>query len=158
MIQKRITPFLWFDGNAEEAVNFYVSIFKNASVKKMARYGEGGPGPKGTVMTASFELDGMEFIALNGGPLYKFTEATSFVVNCESQEEVDHYWNALSEGGAKGRCGWLKDKFGLSWQVVPTALVTLLSNKDAERSKKAMAAMMKMDKIDIAVLEEASNS
>ena len=152
---KKITPFLWFDNNAEEAINFYSSIFKNATIKNVSRNGEAGPGPKGTLMTASFELDGQEFIALNGGPHFKFTEAISFVVNCETQEEVDGYWEKLSEGGAKSRCGWLKDKFGLSWQIVPTILGKLMSDKDAEKSKKVMQAMLKMDKLDIKTLQQA---
>src|SRR6185503_20214546 len=143
---QRITPFLWFDNNAEEAMNFYVSIFKNSKIKKVTRYGEAGPGPTGTVMTAEFELDGQEFVGLNGGPRFKFTEAVSFVVNCETQEEVGHYWERLSEGGEKSRCGWLKDKFGLSWQVVPAILGKLMADKDPEKSKRVMEAMLKMDK------------
>ena len=151
----RITPFLWFDNQAEEAVNFYTSIFKNSKKGSIARYGEGGPGPKGSVMTASFELDGQEFVALNGGPIFKFTEAVSFVVNCETQKEVDYYWEKLLEGGKPSQCGWLKDKFGLSWQIVPTELPKLLQNKDPEKSKRVMGAMMKMVKIDIEVLRNA---
>jgi len=150
-----ITPFLWFNDNAEEAVNFYASVFKDSKIMNMVRYGEAGPGPKGQVMTASFQLNGQDFIALNGGPLFKFTEAISFVVNCLTQEEVDEYWDKLSEGGEKSRCGWLKDKFGLSWQVVPTILSKLLGDKDAEKSKRVMSAMMQMDKLDIAKLEQA---
>jgi predicted 3-demethylubiquinone-9 3-methyltransferase (glyoxalase superfamily) len=153
---QKITPFLWFDGKAEEAMNFYTSIFENSKIGKVTRYGEAGPGPKGTVMTATFRLDGQEFIALNGGPRFKFTEAISFVINCKTQEEVDHFWEKLSEGGEKSRCGWLKDKYGLSWQVVPTALVEMLQDKDAEKSKRVMTAMLKMDKIDIKVLKQAS--
>jgi predicted 3-demethylubiquinone-9 3-methyltransferase (glyoxalase superfamily) len=152
---QRITPFLWFDGNAEEAMNFYTSIFKNTEIRSMVRYGEEGPGPKDTVMTASFRLEGQEFVVLNGGPQFKFTEAISFVVNCQTQEEVDEYWEKLSEGGEKRQCGWLKDKFGVSWQVVPTVLNELLQDKDAERSGNVMKAMMQMSKIDIETLEKA---
>jgi predicted 3-demethylubiquinone-9 3-methyltransferase (glyoxalase superfamily) len=155
MATQKITPFLWFNDNAEEAMNFYTSIFKNSQINNVTRYGEGGPGPKGQVMTASFQLFGQEFIALNGGPQFKFTEAISFVVNCESQEEVDGYWNKLTEGGEKSRCGWLKDKYGLSWQIVPTVLSKLLGDKDPQKSKRVMNAMLQMDKIDIAVLEQA---
>jgi predicted 3-demethylubiquinone-9 3-methyltransferase (glyoxalase superfamily) len=152
----KISPFLWFDNQAEEAMNLYVSIFKNSKIGAITRYGEAGPGPKGSVMTANFELDGQEFTALNGGPQFKFTEATSFVVKCQSQHEVDHYWDKLSEGGQKGQCGWLKDRFGLSWQVVPVALFRLLQDKDAARSKRVIASMMQMSKIDIAELERAA--
>jgi predicted 3-demethylubiquinone-9 3-methyltransferase (glyoxalase superfamily) len=154
---QNITPFLWFDNNAEEAVNYYTSIFKNSKIKSMSRYGEAGPGPKGTVMAASFEINGLEFTALNGGPIFKFTEAISFVINCETQEEVDLYWEKLSEGGQKSRCGWLKDKFGLSWQVVPVILSQLMSDTDAKKSQRVMQAMLKMDKLDIAVLQRAYN-
>jgi len=152
---KRITPFLWFDGKAEEAMNFYVSVFKNSKVGSVTRYGEGGPGPKGSVMTATFELDGQEFMALNGGPEFKFTEAISFYVNVETQEEVDELWEKLSKGGQQGQCGWLKDKFGLSWQVVPSILGKLLRDKDAEKSKRVMKAMLQMQKIDIKKLKQA---
>ena len=152
---QKITPFLWFDNNAEEAANFYVSVFKNSKVLNVARYSDAGPGPKGTVMTAEFELDGQEFVALNGGPRFKFTEAISFVVNCDTQEEVDYYWERLSEGGEKSRCGWLTDKFGLSWQVVPTILNKLVADKDPEKSKRVMEAMLKMDKIDVEPLQRA---
>ena len=152
---KKITPFLWFDGKAEEAMNFYISIFKNSKVVSVTRYGETGPGPKGTVMTAKFELNGQEFIALNGGPQFTFTEAISFVVNCETQQEVDELWEKLSEGGEKSRCGWLKDRYGLSWQVVPTALVEMLQDKDAKKSNRVMQAMLQMDKIDIRSLRQA---
>ena len=127
---QKITPFLWFDNEAEEAMNFYVSIFKNSKAGKVARYGDAGPGPKGSVMTASFELEGQQFIALNGGPHFKFTEAISFVVNCETQEEVDEFWEKLAEGGETQQCGWLKDKFGLSWQIVPTVLIELIDDPD----------------------------
>jgi predicted 3-demethylubiquinone-9 3-methyltransferase (glyoxalase superfamily) len=159
-IQKqKITPFLWFNDNAEEAMNFYTSIFKNSGIGKVARYDEEGAKasgrPKGSVMTANFFLDGQEFIALNGGPHFKFTEAISFVVNCETQEEVDEFWQKLSEGGEEGRCGWLKDRFGLSWQIVPSALPRLLQSPDPAKSQKVMHAMLQMDKIDIAKLEEA---
>ena len=152
---QKITPFLWFDDKAEEAMNFYVSIFKNSKIVSVTRYGEGGPGPKGTVMTATFQLDGQEFMALNGGPHFKFTEAISFFVNCETQEEVDEFWEKLSEGGEKSRCGWLKDKYGLSWQIVPTVLGEMLQDKDAEKSKRVMKAMLQMDKIDIKTLKQA---
>lgn len=154
---QKITPFLWFNNNAEEAVQFYTAVFPDAKVLNMVRYTAGGPGPEGEVMTAVFQVQGQTFMALNGGPQFQFTEAVSFVVNCESQNEVDHYWEKLSEGGQKSRCGWLKDKFGLSWQVVPTALSKLLSGQDPERTKRVMEAMMKMDKLEIAVLEEAYN-
>ncbi|HRH59592.1 MAG TPA: VOC family protein [Chitinophagaceae bacterium] len=153
---QKITPFLWFDGNAEEAVNFYVSVFKNSSIGKVARYGKGGPGPEGAVMTASFQLDGQEFVALNGGPMFKFTEAISFVIDCKTQDEVDYFWNKLSEGGAESMCGWLKDKFGLSWQVVPAVLSELLSSKDAAKAGRVMQAMLQMKKIIIADLEKAA--
>jgi predicted 3-demethylubiquinone-9 3-methyltransferase (glyoxalase superfamily) len=152
---KKITPFLWFDGKAEEAMNFYVSIFKNSKVVGITRYGEAGPGPKGTVMTAKFELDGQEFVALNGGPLFTFTEAISFVVNCETQQEVDEFWEKLSKGGTKSRCGWLKDKYGLSWQIVPTVLPELIQDKDPEKSQRVMQAMLQMDKIEIEALKRA---
>jgi len=152
---QKITPFLWFDNNAEEAVNFYVSIFKNSKVVSIARYGDAGPGPKGSVMTAKFQLNGQEFVALNGGPHFKFTEAISFVVNCETQREVDEFWEKLSEGGEESRCGWLKDKYGLSWQIVPTILVELLQDKDPEKAKRVMEAMLQMNKIDIKKLKQA---
>lgn len=152
---QKITPFLWFDDNAEAAMDFYVSIFKNSEVLRVARYGEAGPGARGTAMTATFRLDGQEFMALNGGPQFRFTEATSFFINCESQEEVDALWAKLSEGGEEGQCGWLKDRFGLSWQVVPTALGAMLGDKDPERANRVMQAMLRMTKIDIATLERA---
>ena len=154
---QKITPFLWFDNNAEEAMNFYTSIFKDSRIKGVSRYGDAGPGPKGTVMVGSFELLGQEFTALNGGPQYKFTEAISFVVSCESQGEVDELWEKLSEGGEEGRCGWLKDKFNLSWQIIPTALGRLMQDKDPEKSKRVMQAMLKMNKIVIKELEDAYN-
>jgi len=146
---------LWFDNQAEEAMNFYVSIFKNSKVLDVTRYGEAGPGPKGTVMTAEFQLEGQEFVALNGGPQFKFTEAISFVVNCETQKEVDEFWEKLSEGGEKSRCGWLEDKFGLSWQVVPTVLVEMYQDKDPEKSQRVMKAMLQMEKLNIKKLKEA---
>jgi len=152
---QKITPFLWFDGKAEEAMNFYVSVFKNSKVVRVTRFGEGGPGPKGTVMSATFQLDGQDFFALNGGPQFTFTPAVSFFVNCESQEEVDEMWEKLSEGGKKERCGWLKDKYGLSWQIIPSALGKMLQDKDAEKSKRVMKAMLQMDKIDIQTLKQA---
>lgn len=151
----KITPFLWFDGKAEEAVKFYTSIFKNSKVGRVTRYGEGTPGPKGTVMTATFQLDGQEFMALNGGPQFSFKPAISFFVNCETQEEVDNLWEKLSEGGEKGRCGWLKDKFGLSWQIVPSALGQMLSDKNPQKSKSVMTALLQMNKLDIEGLKRA---
>ena len=154
---QKITPFLWFNNNAEEAVQFYTSVFQDTKVLNMVRYTAGGPGPEGEVMTVVFQVQGQTFIALNGGPQFQFTEAVSFVVNCESQAEVDHYWEKLSEGGQKSHCGWLKDKFGLSWQVVPTAMSGLLSSQDPERTKRVMETMMKMDKLEIAALEQAYN-
>jgi predicted 3-demethylubiquinone-9 3-methyltransferase (glyoxalase superfamily) len=152
---QKITPFLWFDNQAEEAANFYVSIFKNSKIGTVSRYGEAGPGPKGTVMLVTFQLEGEEFIALNGGPLFKFTEAISLSVNCQTQEEVDELWEKLSEGGEKGRCGWLKDKYGLSWQINPTVLGEMLNDKDPEKSTRVMQAMLQMDKIDIGKLMQA---
>lgn len=150
------TPFLWFDDNAEEAMNFYLSIFPNSKVQSVSRYGAEGPGPAGSVMTAAFQLDGQDFVALNGGPLYKFSEAISFAVNCETQSEVDRFWDKLTaEGGQAGPCGWLKDKYGLSWQIVPTILPQLLSGKDPAKSGRAMAAMMKMSKLDGDALKRA---
>jgi predicted 3-demethylubiquinone-9 3-methyltransferase (glyoxalase superfamily) len=152
---QKITPFLWFDNNAEEAAKFYVSVFKNSKIGGVSRYGEAGPEPAGTVMVATFQLDGQEFVALNGGPRFKFTEAISLVVNCETQAEVDEFWEKLSEGGEKSRCRWLKDKYGLSWQVVPTVLAELMQGKDPEKSKRVMKAMLQMDKIDIEPLKQA---
>jgi len=146
---------LWFDGKAEEAMNFYTSIFKNSKIGRITRYGDAGPGPKGAVMSATFQLDGQEFMALNGGPQFKFTEAISFFVNCETQEEVDELWEKLSAGGQKSRCGWLKDKYGLSWQIIPSALGKMLGDKDPEKSQRVMKAMLQMDKIDIKGLEQA---
>ncbi len=152
---KKITPFLWFDDNAEEAVNFYTSIFRNSKILSLNRLPEGTPGPAGKVMTATFELEGQEFMALNGGPEYKFTEAISFFVNCETQAEVDELWEKLSEGGEKGPCGWLKDKFGVSWQIVPIALGEMLGDQDPKKAQNVMQAMLKMTKIDIAGLRRA---
>jgi len=152
---QKITPFLWFDGQAEEAMNFYTSVFKNSKIGRVTRYGAAGPGPKGTVMSATFQLDGQDFMALNGGPQFKFTEAISLFVNCETQEEVDELWEKLSAGGRKDRCGWLKDKFGLSWQIIPRALGEMLGDKDPEKSKRVMHAMLQMDKIDTKTLKQA---
>jgi len=152
---QKITPFLWFDGKAEEAANFYISVFKNSKIVSIMRYGEAGPGPKGSVMSATFQLDGQEFIALNGGPMFTFSPAISFFVHCESQEEVDKLWEKLSEGGEKQRCGWLKDKYGVSWQIIPTVLGQMLQDKDGEKSKRVMNAMLQMDKLDIKTLKQA---
>ena len=154
----KITPFLWFDTQAEEAAKFYTSVFPNSKIVTVARYGEAGPGPKGSVMTVEFELDGQRMIALNGGPVFKFTEAISLSVGCETQEEVDHYWEKLSQGGEQAPCGWLKDKYGLSWQVNPTVLGELLSSPDAKKAKRVMEAMLKMKKIDIAALKAAAEA
>jgi predicted 3-demethylubiquinone-9 3-methyltransferase (glyoxalase superfamily) len=156
---QKITPFLWFDSQAEEAVNFYVSIFENSKIGTIVRYGDeaakASGRPVGSVMTVAFELNGQEFVALNGGPVFKFTEAISFVVNCETQDEVDRLWETLSAGGQQVQCGWLKDKFGLSWQIVPTVLVEMLRDKDPEKSKRVMAAMLAMTKINIDALKRA---
>ncbi len=152
---QKITPFLWFNDQAEEAMNFYISIFKNSKVINVSRCGDAGPGPKGSVLTATFELNGQKFIALNGGPQFNFSEAISFLINCKTQKEIDDLWEKLSAGGTKSRCGWLKDKFGLSWQVIPTALGEMLQDKDPARSKRVMQAMLQMDKIDIAQLKQA---
>lgn len=152
---KKITPFLWFNNQAEEAMNFYVSIFKDSKVLSVTRYGDAGPGPKGSVMVANFEIEGQQFTALNGGPTYTLTPAISFVVHCKTQEEVDWYWEKLSAGGQKIQCGWLADKFGLSWQVVPNALLEMLQDKDPEKSNRVMKAMLEMTKIDIARLKLA---
>jgi predicted 3-demethylubiquinone-9 3-methyltransferase (glyoxalase superfamily) len=151
----KITPFLWFDNQAEEAMNFYTSIFKSSKVVSVTRNVEGGPGPKGTVLTAAFELDGQPFTALNGGPHFKFNEAVSFVVHCETQAEVDEYWQKLSAGGSEQQCGWLKDKYGLSWQVVPTEMPKLLQDKDPAKVGRVMKVLMPMKKIDIGKLKEA---
>jgi predicted 3-demethylubiquinone-9 3-methyltransferase (glyoxalase superfamily) len=150
-----ITPNLWFDTQAEEAARFYTSIFKESKVVSVSHYGEAGPRPAGTVMTVNFELEGQEFTALNGGPEFKFNEAISLLVNCETQEEVDEFWEKLSEGGEKGPCGWLKDKYGVSWQIVPTVLEEMLQDEDAEKANRVMKAMLQMSKIDIAGLEKA---
>jgi predicted 3-demethylubiquinone-9 3-methyltransferase (glyoxalase superfamily) len=153
-----ITPFLWFDGKAEEAAKFYTSIFERSKVTAVTRYGEEGPGPKGTVMTVAFELGGQPFVALNGGPRFTFTPAVSFVANCETQEEVDALWEKLSEGGEKIQCGWLRDKYGVSWQVVPTVLGQLLGDKDAEKARRVMKAMLQMTKLDIRALKQAAGN
>ena len=154
---QKISPFLWFDSNAEDAANFYVSIFKDSKILKIARYGEAGPGPAGSVMVVNFQIEGQDFIALNAGPLFKFTEAISFVINCQTQEEVDHYWNRLTAGGGQeSQCGWLKDKYGLSWQVTPTILGELLADKDQKKAQRVMQAMLQMKKMDIAALQRAA--
>ena len=153
-ITQKITPLLWFDNNAEEAVNFYVSVFKDSTISTITRYGDAGPGPKGSVLTAAFELEGQKFVALNGGPRFKFTEAVSFVINCETQEEIDYFWEKLtSDGGQESMCGWLKDKFGLSWQVVPAEIGSLLAG---EKSNQVMQAIMQMKKLDLAILRQAA--
>ena len=156
---QKISPFLWFDNQAEEAVNFYTSIFKNSKILSVTRYGEAGAKaagrPKGSVMTVVFELGGQEFIALNGGPVFTFSPAISFVVNCETQEEVDELWEKLSEGGEKEQCGWLKDKYGVSWQIVPTVLGKMMQDKDPKKSEKVMKAMLQMKKLDIKGLKQA---
>jgi len=158
-ITQKITPFLWFDSQAEEAATFYVSIFKNSSLGSVTRYDDEGAKaagrPKGSVMTVAFELDGQPFTALNGGPLFKFTEAISFVVNCETQDEVDYFWEKLTAGGQEVQCGWLKDRFGVSWQIVPTVLFEMLQDPDPEKSRRVMAAMLTMVKIDIEGLNKA---
>lgn len=152
---QKITPFLWFDKDAEQAANFYVSIFKNSKLGQVTRYGDAGPGPKGTAMSVTFELEGEEFFALNGGPQFKFTPAISFFVNCETQAEVDDLWEKLSAGGKKDRCGWLTDKFGLSWQIIPTALGKMLGDKDPKKSSRVMQAMLQMSKLEIETLKKA---
>jgi predicted 3-demethylubiquinone-9 3-methyltransferase (glyoxalase superfamily) len=152
---QKITPFLWFDGRAEEAANFYTSIFKNSKIKTISRYGEAGPGPVGSVMSVIFELEGQQFYALNGGPQFHFTPAISFFVDCKTQAEVDELWEKLSEGGRTDRCGWLTDKFGLSWQIIPSALGEMLGDKDPVKSQRVMKAMLEMTKIDIAGLKRA---
>jgi predicted 3-demethylubiquinone-9 3-methyltransferase (glyoxalase superfamily) len=153
--RQKITTFLWFDTNAEEAANHYTSIFKNSKILEVARYGEAGPGPKGSVMVVRFQLEGQEFLALNGGPQFKFTEAISLAVTCDTQEEVDELWARLTAGGQEGQCGWLKDKFGLSWQIVPSVVPKLMTDPDPERSKRVMEAIFQMKKIDIARLKQA---
>ena len=152
---QKITPFLWFNDNAEQAMEFYVSTFKNSEILSVSRYGDGGPGPKGSLMMGTFQLEGQQFMALNGGPHYTFSPAISLFVSCETQEEVDALWNKLLEGGSEERCGWLKDKFGLSWQIIPTALGKLLGDKDPQKSQRVMQAMLQMNKIDIAGLQKA---
>ena len=153
--KQKITTYLWFDNQAEEAAKHYTSIFGNSKILNVARYGEAGPGPKGTVMTVTFQLEGQEFIALNGGPHFKFTEAISLLVNCETQKEVDELWSRLAAGGEEGQCGWLKDKYGLSWQIIPSALFKLLQDPAPEKAKQVMEAMLQMKKIDVARLEQA---
>jgi predicted 3-demethylubiquinone-9 3-methyltransferase (glyoxalase superfamily) len=152
---QKITPFLWFDDNAEEAMNFYTSVFKNSKIVNVTRYGEEGPGPSGRLMSATFQLEGQEFMVLNAGPQFKFTEAISFLVDCKTQAEVDELWNTLSAGGEEAPCGWLKDKFGLSWQIIPTVLNELLNDPDPIKSQKVMKAMLQMKKIDIEKLKQA---
>ena len=156
-MQQRITPNLWFDGNAEEAADFYTSVFKNSRILSTANYPENSPGPAGTVMTVEWELDGQRFVGINGGPQFKFDEAVSFQIDCETQEEIDYYWDKLSEGGEEGPCGWLKDRFGLSWQVTPTGMDELFSDQDSSRAERAMQAMLKMKKLDIAALRAAAD-
>jgi len=154
--EQKITTFLWFDDNAEEAMNFYVSLFKNSKILGVTRYGDTGPGPKGTVMMGTFQLAGQRFMALNGGPRFKFTEATSLFVSCDTQEEVEDLWNKLTaDGGSPSQCGWLKDKFGLSWQIIPSALMDLMGDEDAAKSKRVMEALLQMTKIDIRKLRQA---
>jgi predicted 3-demethylubiquinone-9 3-methyltransferase (glyoxalase superfamily) len=154
---QKITPCLWFDTEAEEAAHFYVSLFENSRVLEVSRYGDAGPRPAGSVMTVSFQLDGQQFVALNGGPEFTFNEAVSFQIGCQGQEEVDHFWNGLGEGGEPGPCGWLKDRYGVSWQVIPTALGELLGDPDPERAQRAMKAMLTMGKIDVGALERAAD-
>ena len=155
---QKITPCLWFDGQAEDAANFYTSVFKNSQILDVARHTDAGPGPEGTALTVSFELDGEQFVALNGGPQFTFDEAISFQVSCKDQDEIDYYWNALTDGGEESMCGWLKDKFGLSWQIIPTRLPELLSDPDPERAQRATQAMLGMRKIDIAGMEAAADN
>ena len=155
---QKITTFLWFDNNAEEAANFYVSVFKNSKILTKIHYGDAGPGPKGTVMTVEFVLDGQEFTALNGGPRFKFNESISLVIHCKTQEEIDYFWNKLSEGGQEVECGWLKDKYGLSWQVTPDMLLELISDPDREKAERVFKAMLQMKKLDIAELQKAASA
>jgi predicted 3-demethylubiquinone-9 3-methyltransferase (glyoxalase superfamily) len=152
---QKITPYLWFDDNAEEAVNFYISVFKHSKITSTSRFGDAGPGQPGKVMTIGFELEGLEFVALNGGPHFKFNEAISLFVNCATQAEVDELWEKLSAGGEEQQCGWLKDKYGLSWQIIPRTLMTLMQDKDAVKARRVMEAMLQMRKIDIAALQRA---
>lgn len=153
--KKKITPYLWFNNNAEEAMNFYSAIFKKAKIKDITRYGKAGPGRKGSLMTAIFELEGQEFMALNGGPHYEFTEAISMFVRCETQKEIDYYWEKLSKGGTKMRCGWVKDQYGLTWQIIPSRLEELLKIEDPEKAQRVMKAMLNMEKMDIKKLDQA---
>jgi predicted 3-demethylubiquinone-9 3-methyltransferase (glyoxalase superfamily) len=153
---QKITPFLWFNGRAQEAMQLYTTVFKNAKVGRVTRYGKAGPGPEGSVMSVTFQIEGQEFIGLNGGPQFTFTPAISFFVNCQTQEEVDHLWEKLSEGGRKDRCGWLQDKFGVSWQIVPTILGELLHSSDPQTSQRVMKAMLQMEKLDIQKLKDAA--
>jgi predicted 3-demethylubiquinone-9 3-methyltransferase (glyoxalase superfamily) len=155
---QKITTFLWFDTQAEDAAKFYTSIFPNAKITAVSRYGDAGPGPKGSVMTVNFQLEGQEFVAMNGGPMYPFTHAISLMVNCRTQEEVDRYWDRLVEGGKPVACGWLQDKYGLSWQITPTALMELLKDEDPQKTQRVMKAMMEMVKLDIGTLERAAAS
>jgi len=155
MPTRKITPFLWFDHQAEEAATFYTSVFKNSKIETVTRYGDAGPGPKGSVMTIAFELDGQKFVALNGGPHYQFTPAISFVVNCEEQEEVDYYWEKLTAGGQEIQCGWLVDKYGVSWQIIPAALIKMLGDRDTDRASRVMQAIMPMKKLDLKQLKKA---
>lgn len=155
---QKITTFLWFNDKAEEAANLYVSLFKNSKIDSISRYGDAGPGPKGSVMTVNFQLEGQKFIALNGGPHFRFTPAISLFVNCESQQEVDRLWDELSEGGRKDRCGWLQDRYGLSWQIIPAALMRLMSDPDKQKAGRVIEAMLAMDKIDVGKLEAAAEA
>lgn len=152
---KKITPFLWFDGQAEEAARFYASVFKHSEIRTVTRYGDAGPGPKGSVMTVAFQLDGQDFVALNGGPVYKFTPAVSFVVDCKDQDEVDYFWSKLTAGGREDACGWLVDKYGVSWQIVPAGFTDYIAGKDAKKAQAAMQAMFQMKKLDIAKIKDA---
>jgi predicted 3-demethylubiquinone-9 3-methyltransferase (glyoxalase superfamily) len=154
---QKITPSLWFDTEAEEAASFYVSVFESSRIVNVARYTEAGPRPAGTVMTVEFELDGQRFVAINGGPQFTFDEAVSFQIGCETQDDVDHYWDRLSEGGKEGPCGWLKDRYGLSWQVVPTGMAELFDDPDPRRAERAMKAMLGMSKLDVAALRRAAD-
>jgi predicted 3-demethylubiquinone-9 3-methyltransferase (glyoxalase superfamily) len=154
-MQQKITPFLWFNGNAEEAMNFYVSVFNNSRIVSVSRYGAAGPGPEGSVMSCVFEIEGQQFYALNGGPMFQFSPAISFFVSCTTQQEVDLLWEKLSEGGKPNRCGWLDDKFGITWQIIPSILSELIGDADKTKANRAMQAMFKMDKIDIAALQKA---
>jgi predicted 3-demethylubiquinone-9 3-methyltransferase (glyoxalase superfamily) len=154
---KKITPFLWFDDQAEEAATFYVSVFPNSVIERITRYGEAGPRPRGTVMTVEFRLDGQPFVALNGGPEFRFNPSVSFVVHCDTQEELDEMWARLSDGGAEVECGWLTDRYGLSWQVIPSILMDLIDPSDPERADRVLRALMKMKKLDLAALRKAAD-